>query len=571
MLIAEVAPAGERAPVGHPQQPRVLLDGQRPRLAAGDLPATDLVHVVCPERRGECAQRGEVLGDRRRRLAARLERAAVRAHALTGEFVAVGAGPEERAVGLVDAGVRRARQHRGLVGGDTGRRESRARRRRRARRRGVGGSRARSRRSGRPPHRGRRRARARSPSSRVADQVDGAPRARLGPPAPAAPQRFGVGLLQPPEGSASRVSHRAPLLGGGCPSCRLSVAHGRAIRHANCIGRRPSARGACSWRVRSHGRGPRRRHDQPPAPQAAHTDLRHARRRPAHRVDRAAKRRPHPRRLRPAGSLSLLPRRLPRRGPALRALRGLRRRRARRPRRRPAMTAHTLLIVAADAERGWDLGEQLDADGHTVHLATDRAGAIAKLSTHAIDVVILARARPARRRTGAAARPARRAAAHPRASRAARRHDRRRRRPQPRCAPTKPAATTTSPTCSGYLVVRAVLAAVTRRTLHEHDQPATSTSARCTSTPPHGPRPSTAPRSSSAEPSSTCSPSSPATRRACSRRPTSSARSGVPTHPPATAPSTATSTVCAAACTTPAPSSCTPAAASATASQARPA
>ena len=53
------------------------------------------------------------------------------------------------------------------------------------------------------------------------------------------------------------------------------------------------------------------------------------------------------------------------------------------------MTALTLLIVGADAARGWDLGKQLDADGHSVHLADDRAGAIAKLSTHAIDVMIL--------------------------------------------------------------------------------------------------------------------------------------------------------------------------------------
>jgi hypothetical protein len=32
---------------------------------------------------------------------------------------------------------------------------------------------------------------------------------------------------------------------------------------------------------------------------------------------------------------------------------------------------------------------QLDADGHGIHLTDDRPGAIAKLSTHAIDVVIL--------------------------------------------------------------------------------------------------------------------------------------------------------------------------------------
>jgi len=37
----------------------------------------------------------------------------------------------------------------------------------------------------------------------------------------------------------------------------------------------------------------------------------------------------------------------------------------------------------------WDLGEQLDADGHTIYLASDRVGAIAKLSTHAVDLMIL--------------------------------------------------------------------------------------------------------------------------------------------------------------------------------------
>lgn len=53
------------------------------------------------------------------------------------------------------------------------------------------------------------------------------------------------------------------------------------------------------------------------------------------------------------------------------------------------MIGRSLLIVTANRAWGWDLGEQLDADGHDIHLTDDRPGAIAKLSTHAIDVVIL--------------------------------------------------------------------------------------------------------------------------------------------------------------------------------------
>lgn len=33
------------------------------------------------------------------------------------------------------------------------------------------------------------------------------------------------------------------------------------------------------------------------------------------------------------------------------------------------MTPYTMLIVTADEACGWDLGEQLDADGHDVYLA----------------------------------------------------------------------------------------------------------------------------------------------------------------------------------------------------------
>lgn len=130
------------------------------------------------------------------------------------------------------------------------------------------------------------------------------------------------------------------------------------------------------------------------------------------------------------------------------------------------MSQHTLLIVTADHQRGWDLGEQLDADGHAIYLAHDRPSAIAKLSTHAIDVVILA----------ALQRPAD-AAALLRDLRAGQLHT--------RVHPRQPVVTIWAAddlsalrayeagsdhhisADSGYLVLRAVLSAVTRRTLHE--------------------------------------------------------------------------------------------------------
>jgi len=49
----------------------------------------------------------------------------------------------------------------------------------------------------------------------------------------------------------------------------------------------------------------------------------------------------------------------------------------------------TLLIASVDEHRRGFLAGQLDADGHTVHEADHAAGAAAKLSTHAIDVMIL--------------------------------------------------------------------------------------------------------------------------------------------------------------------------------------
>jgi DNA-binding response OmpR family regulator len=51
---------------------------------------------------------------------------------------------------------------------------------------------------------------------------------------------------------------------------------------------------------------------------------------------------------------------------------------------------HTLLIATTDQERAF-LAAQLDADGHTVHEADHLAAVVAKLSVHAIDVLILGR------------------------------------------------------------------------------------------------------------------------------------------------------------------------------------
>jgi hypothetical protein len=92
------------------------------------------------------------------------------------------------------------------------------------------------------------------------------------------------------------------------------------------------------------------------------------------------------------------------------------------------MIGRSLLIVTADRARGWDLGEQLDADGHDIRLTDDRPGVIAKLSTHAIDVVILGELeRPAAASpppgARAAARAARRTASPARAPRTAGHHD----------------------------------------------------------------------------------------------------------------------------------------------------
>ena len=51
---------------------------------------------------------------------------------------------------------------------------------------------------------------------------------------------------------------------------------------------------------------------------------------------------------------------------------------------------HTLLIASADDARRKFIAAQLDADGHTVYEADSPESTIAKLSTHAVDVLLLA-------------------------------------------------------------------------------------------------------------------------------------------------------------------------------------
>lgn len=53
------------------------------------------------------------------------------------------------------------------------------------------------------------------------------------------------------------------------------------------------------------------------------------------------------------------------------------------------MAQHTLLIAMADVDRRVFLAGQLDADGHTVHEADQVAGVVAKLSRCPIDVMVL--------------------------------------------------------------------------------------------------------------------------------------------------------------------------------------
>ena len=53
------------------------------------------------------------------------------------------------------------------------------------------------------------------------------------------------------------------------------------------------------------------------------------------------------------------------------------------------MQPHTLLIASASETQRSFIAAQLDADGHTVHEADSAQGTVAKLSTHAVDVLLL--------------------------------------------------------------------------------------------------------------------------------------------------------------------------------------
>ena len=54
------------------------------------------------------------------------------------------------------------------------------------------------------------------------------------------------------------------------------------------------------------------------------------------------------------------------------------------------MFQHTLLIAAANTSLREFLAAQLDADGHAVHTADDTSATIAKLAAHAIDLALVA-------------------------------------------------------------------------------------------------------------------------------------------------------------------------------------
>jgi len=126
-------------------------------------------------------------------------------------------------------------------------------------------------------------------------------------------------------------------------------------------------------------------------------------------------------------------------------------------------TRHTLLVATTDPDQRAFLAAQLDADGHTVFEADSTTMAVAKLSAHAIDVMILGYLeRPA---DGPALLRAVRAGEHP------------------RIHPGQPVITLGDdheltvlrtyesgsdhhlPDTTGYVLLRAVLESVTRRTL----------------------------------------------------------------------------------------------------------
>ena len=129
------------------------------------------------------------------------------------------------------------------------------------------------------------------------------------------------------------------------------------------------------------------------------------------------------------------------------------------------MQPHTLLITSADETQRAFIAAQLDADGHTVHEADSPESTVAKLSAHAVDVLLL----------GELHRPA----DSPALLRAIRADQHTRVHPgQPTITlgasddlTTLRAYETGSdhhlPADSAYVILRAVLASVVRRTLHD--------------------------------------------------------------------------------------------------------
>lgn len=102
----QVALAASGAPVGHPQQPRVLLAGQRAGLAERDGLRADLGDLrVSPQRVSERAQRREVLSDRRRGAPLSLESIAPRPHSFGAQGVEPGGSAEPGAKRTIDTRV----------------------------------------------------------------------------------------------------------------------------------------------------------------------------------------------------------------------------------------------------------------------------------------------------------------------------------------------------------------------------------------------------------------------------------------------------------------------------------
>ena len=212
-------------------------------------------------------------------------------------------------------------------------------------------------------------------------------------------------------------------------------------------------------------------------------------------------------------------------------------------------TQHTLLIAATDEGQRTFLAEQLDADGHALHEADHTAVVIAKLSSHAVDVLILGELeRPFE--TTALVRSLRHGR-HPRVH------------PGVAVITLGPGDELSAlrayesgsdhhlPAGTGYVLLRTVIAALIRRVLEDSSvrhlhagaidvdltaRPSPSPESRCTS----------------AAWSSNCSPSSPTTRPACSASTSSPAASGAASRS-TSAPSTATSPASARASPKPAP------------------